>query len=510
MLCKQRFNFSGLFIVTIDSVSELDILCRNHKKTLNDIQYSAIIQQLIVIKNLLDYLWQRKKWWLVLLITISGILVVSPYYKNLRQKINNQKHFVYDCSIKNQECKSRELEYNITNCKYWNPESSSPPECEKTKEGLLDISYITDAANYIPSPITSESFTAELISSDFYGFDLEISSTGELIILDYAGKITYLKNDQSKTYYLPNRNTEITSNSIGYKGLALDPDFTQNRKFYVFNTYAMDEEYNSNNSIANEGHKRNLSKVVSYKLLDEKIVEDKILLDDIPGSVWHNGGRLKFGPDKKLYITTGDANELIKAHDPSFLGGKILRINTDGTVPEDNPFLDNYVFSLGHRNPQGIAWNTKTKEMFNSEHGNFQYDEINKIMPGKNYGWGNFECDKRVDGSQNNELRFESTISPLVCTKTWTMAPSGIEFISDESSPWYKSLFVASLRGEHVHRYMFEGNKTVIDEIFFISTLHMKDTKLEVAPRMRDVEFYNNSLYILSDNGEVIKITSSE
>ena len=97
-------------------------------------------------------------------------------------------------------------------------------------------------------------------------------------------------------------------------------------------------------------------------------------------------------PDEKLYLSTGDAEELILAQKLNFLGGKILRLNKDGSIPDDNPFPNSYVYSRGHRNPQGLAWNPVNSDLYNSEHGPFRYDEINHIVPGNNYGWGAFKC----------------------------------------------------------------------------------------------------------------------
>ena len=106
---------------------------------------------------------------------------------------------------------------------------------------------------------------------------------------------------------------------------------------------------------------------------------------------------MKIGPDGKLYATVGDATQPSLAQDVTTLEGKILRINLDGSIPNDNPFPQSYIYSYGHRNPQGLAWSTDGT-MYASEHGNAANDEINIIEKGKNYGWPLIEGTEKSTG----------------------------------------------------------------------------------------------------------------
>ena len=141
----------------------------------------------------------------------------------------------------------------------------------------------------------------------------------------------------------------------GLLGLVADPAYEENHFLYVYHTYRFDDVTKN--------------RVLRLVVKDNKAVIDEVLLDNIPGSINHNGGRLAIGPDGLLYITTGDALEPELSQDKGSLAGKILRINLDGSIPDDNPIPNSPVYSLGHRNPQGLAW--LDSHMFSSEHGSF-------------------------------------------------------------------------------------------------------------------------------------------
>ncbi len=154
--------------------------------------------------------------------------------------------------------------------------------------------------------------------------------------------------------------------------MAKHPEFEKNNYIYLYYTYKSDDQ-----SLAN--------KVVRYRMQDESLIEQKLIIDGIPGAENHNGGRIKFGPDKLLYIATGDAGNANLAQDKNSLAGKILRLTDEGEIPRDNPFL-NAIYSYGHRNPQGIAWDEQGR-LWETEHGASATDELNLIESGKNYGW---------------------------------------------------------------------------------------------------------------------------
>lgn len=160
--------------------------------------------------------------------------------------------------------------------------------------------------------------------------------------------------------------------------------------------------------------------------------EPETVIDGIAKARTHNGGRLAFGPDGMLYVTTGDAGAPERSQDADSLSGKILRLTPEGEVPDDNPTPGSAVWSLGHRNPQGVAW-TEDGTMYAAEFGQNTWDELNRIEPGSNYGW------PEVEGIGDDD-RF---VNPLIQWTTDESSPSGIAAIGS-------TLFVAGLGGERL------------------------------------------------------------
>jgi glucose/arabinose dehydrogenase len=184
-----------------------------------------------------------------------------------------------------------------------------------------------------------------------------------------------------------------------------------------------------------------------YKFNNDGFTDEKVIIDGIPGAVYHDGGRIEFGPDGYLYITTGDAGNEDLAQDTSSLAGKILRLNDEGEVPDDNPF-ENELWSYGHRNPQGIAWDDKG-QLWATEHGRSGllsgFDEINLIEKGKNYGWPEIQGDETA----------QDMVPPVIHSGpdvTW--APAGLVYIDG-------TLLFTGLRGESVYEAEIQSDNSI-------------------------------------------------
>ena len=220
----------------------------------------------------------------------------------------------------------------------------------------------------------------------------------------------------------------ILGGEQGLLGLTLDPDFSSNRYVYVY--------YTASGATMN--------RVARYTESNGVCTNETAILDNLPVSETHNGGIIKFGPDGKLYVVIGDARNPTNAQDPTSLAGKILRVNADGSAPPDNPFISNAnanakkVFSYGHRNSYGFTFHPQTNDLWESENGPNDNDEINRIIPGGNYGW-----DSNQRGGILND---PCCIDPLLAFNP-VIAPTGIIAIPGGSSvypPVYRNnLFMA-------------------------------------------------------------------
>lgn len=263
-------------------------------------------------------------------------------------------------------------------------------------------------------------------------WDMEAAPDGTIYFTERPGRIRLIREGRLLEKPLVSLEERVHHGGEGgLLGLALDPAFSENGYLYVYHTYEQ------------QGEVRN--RVLRMTVSGERVTEERIIIEGLPGARNHNGGRVKFGPDGMLYVTAGDIYNTALAQDPDSLGGKILRIRPDGIVPEDNPFPDSPVYSLGHRNPQGLDWHPESGALFSSEHGQTAHDEINIIEAGNNYGWPVIEGGESAEG----------LVKPLVHSGSETWAPSGITFL--RKGPWARKLLVANLRGEQILKLSLTG-----------------------------------------------------
>ncbi len=263
----------------------------------------------------------------------------------------------------------------------------------------------------------------------------------------------------------------------GLMGLAVHPDFPQNPYIYAMHTYKKGVlTYN---------------RVIRIRDYGDYGKFDKVIIDNIPGGRLHNGGRIAFGPDKMLYITTGEIFDAELAQNLKSLAGKILRITSEGEIPIDNPFKNSPIYSYGHRNPQGIAWHPETKDLFSSEHGpsgeylRFANDEINIIKKGGNYGW------PEIIGRANKQ----SFINPFILFEK-TTPPSGMTFYNSDKIPELKGdLFIATLRSKSLLRIKLKIEKNDYKVVFLERWFEDK------YGRLRDVvQGPDGYIYFLTNN----------
>ncbi len=286
-------------------------------------------------------------------------------------------------------------------------------------------------------------------------WEIEFLPNGEMIITERPGRLLIIGEDKQVIEV----EGVMHVGEGGLLGLALHPDFSENNLIYLYFTSDIDGEVHN--------------RVERYRL-ENNILEDKtVILDDIPGARNHDGGRIAFGPDGHLYITTGDAGNEDNSQDIDSLAGKILRVDEDGNIPSDNPF-GNKVYSYGHRNPQGLAWDEEGN-LFSTEHGrsgiSSGFDEINLIEIGNNYGWPEIEGDEAQDGMEK----------PLIHSgpdNTW--APASAAYHDG-------NIFFTGLRGQALYQYNIETEELI--EHF-----------ANQFGRLRDVEIHEGYLYFSTSN----------
>lgn len=251
---------------------------------------------------------------------------------------------------------------------------------------------------------------------------------GEILVTERPGTVVFLKAGVE----VPIENITATGEG-GLLGAALHPDFEENGYLYLYET--------------SESEDGLLNRINRYVVEGTRLTFDRTIVDALPGARYHDGGRIAFGPDGFLYATVGDATRAAEAQDPTTLEGTIIRLTPEGEVPTDNPF-DSLVYSYGHRNPQGLAWDA-SGQLWSTEHGRSVplsgFDELNRIEAGGNYGWPEVQGDEVLSGARV-PIRHSG---PDV---TW--APASLAYHEG-------SLYFAGLRGETLYEAVLDGDGTV-------------------------------------------------
>lgn len=239
-------------------------------------------------------------------------------------------------------------------------------------------------------------------------WDMAFLPDGTILITERKGTVVHVDKNEIRT--ITDISSVVENSESGLHGIALHPNFAQNNYVYIYYK-----------------HTNGPNRIERYTLNTKKLTQQVLILDGIPSLRNHGGGRIRFGDDGYLYITTGDASNANSAQNTNSLGGKILRITDSGDPVPGNPF-NSEVYSLGHRNPQGIAWDGAGR-LWSAEHGpsggSSGCDEINLIESGGNYGWPNVACNETASG----QITPKHQTTPSV---TW--APSGIAYWNNRLS----------------------------------------------------------------------------
>lgn len=247
---------------------------------------------------------------------------------------------------------------------------------------------------------------------------------------------------QKRVTEIPGLSTKVAAvGESGLTGLALHPDFARNNYIYLYYTYR-------------DGGQM-LNRVSRFTLKNDRLTDETYVVDALPGGSIHNGGRMRFGPDQQLWVLTGDAGRPQFPQSMDSLGGKVLRMDDTGKPLPDNPFPNSLIYSIGHRNPQGLAWHPLTEELVVNSHGESAHDEIDIVRLGSNHGWAD------VKQCFSDDKRFTN---PIFCSGNVTWAPSGAVFIGTDPWRFRYSYVFAGLRGNLLKRIAIMDGNVVEDE----------------------------------------------
>ena len=273
---------------------------------------------------------------------------------------------------------------------------------------------------------------------------------GNILFTERPGRVRVVENGKLRAETVFTVPDVEPSSESGLMDLSLHPQFAQNNFIYLAYAYRGDGKQ---------------VRVVRYKFANNTITEPKTIIEAIPAAPNHAGTRARFGPDGKLYVTSGDATDGDIAQQMNSIAGKTLRLNDDGTIPADNPFVNQKdarpeIWSYGHRNAQGLAWQPGSNLMFQTEHGPSGFDgpgggdEVNIVERGKNYGWNLIHHRETRAGMESPLLEY-----------TPACAPASGMFYNGAAFPEFKgNFFFGCLRGAKIIRVTLNSRNVAAQE----------------------------------------------
>lgn len=317
-----------------------------------------------------------------------------------------------------------------------------------------------------------------------FPWDITLSKDGYLWMTEREGKILRIDPSTGKTVFSFTINEVESRGEGGLLGMALHPHFLNNGLLYVV------YDYNSN-----DGYRE---KLVCYTYTGNALVKPIVLLDGVHAAGIHNGSRLWITDEAspKIFMSTGDASNQSLPQQTNTLNGKILRVNIDGTIPSDNPFPNNPVWSFGHRNPQGLV--LAGNILYASEHGPNEEDEVNIIEKGRNYGWPNVEGP--CNGDEIAFCKANNVKEPIWSSGDNTIAVCGLDYYNnDRITAWKNSLLMVTLKNSSLRQLKLSSDRRTITDV----KTFLKDD----YGRLRDVCVSpDGKVYICTSNGDNDKL----
>jgi glucose/arabinose dehydrogenase len=349
------------------------------------------------------------------------------------------------------------------------------PGCRKSQaQGVSEACILVEDGW---GPDGTVSFTEEIVAEGLeVPWGIAFLPGGDALVTERPGRVRLLRGGVLQAQ--PVATVSIARGGEGgLLGIAAHPDFASTRQFYVY--------------VTTEAGGSQENRVERWTLSEDRTTAtfDRVIFGGIPSAVYHDGGRLRFGPDGMLYVGTGDARDPDLSQDPRNSAGKLLRLTPDGQVPGDNPFSGSPVFLLGLRNTQGFDWKDRDT-LYMTDHGpsgetlRRAHDEVSVARAGDNLGWpGIYSCESR-EGMVSPSLTFEEA-----------MPPGGAAvYTGDAISEWKGSLLIGTLGSRHLHRVVFdaqEPHRVARHEVYLRNT----------RGRLRDVVMGpDGHLYVTTSN----------
>ncbi|MDQ3321599.1 MAG: PQQ-dependent sugar dehydrogenase [Acidobacteriota bacterium] len=316
----------------------------------------------------------------------------------------------------------------------------------------------------LPAPKQTPKMRVETVAANLeVVWSIVFAPDGRMFFTERPGRVRVMENGKLRAQPFFTVPDIETSGESGLMGMTLHPNFAANHWVYLAYAY---QDANKNQTV----------RVARYRETSETLIEPKTIIENVPASRYHSGTRLKFGADGKLYITTGDATKQTRAQDLASINGKTLRLNDDGTIPDDNPFLNQKnarpeIWTYGHRNAQGMDFQPETGLMFQTEHGpsiidgvslfkRTGGDEVNVVERGKNYGWAKISHNTRRDGMETPIVQYSPAVAPA----------SGMFYRGDLFPELKGNFLFGALKGESIVRLVLDKRKVVAQEKLFLKT----------------------------------------
>lgn len=332
-----------------------------------------------------------------------------------------------------------------------------------------------------------------------YPWSIAFLPSGEMLVTEREGRLRVIDADGLRDTPVSGLPDDlVVERQGGLLDVALAPDFADSRMIYF--SYAEGTAEANNTALARA--------TLSADLTALENVEDIFHVNFEKARGFHFGGRILFNPDNTLFLTLGDGgNYQDEAQNPENHLGAVVRLNLDGSIPADNPVIENGapgVYSYGHRNAQGIARNPATGSVWETEHGARGGDEINILAPATNYGWPVITYGINYDGSIITEEREREGLAQPIWYWNPSIAPSGMMFYTgDRFEHWQGDLFVSALAGSKIERLEIDGDRVISVEPLLE----------DLGQRFRDVRTGpDGAIYTLTDDfeGSVLRLVPAE